>query len=61
MKIYIKIDDTGGYPEGIIPHMVKAIIAFNFHLNYFYDAHIFVNLAYRSKFRRLPDKKEGKK
>lgn len=37
MKIYILIDDTGGYPEGIISHMVKAIKAFRFRLNYFYD------------------------
>lgn len=41
MKIYIKIDDTGGYTEqGIIWHMLKAVKAFKFHLNYFYDANI---------------------
>jgi hypothetical protein len=45
MKIYINISDTGGYPKGVIPHMIKAIKAFRFHLNYFYDAHILKHLV----------------
>jgi hypothetical protein len=47
MKIYIKIDDTGGYPKGIIQHMMKVIKAFKFQLNFFYDANIFKHLAHR--------------
>lgn len=41
------IDDTGGYPEGIIQHMIKAVKAFKFHLNFLYDANIFKHLAHR--------------
>ena len=48
MKIYIKIDASGGYPGGIISHMIKAIKAFHFQINYFYDEDIFVSLAHGS-------------
>lgn len=59
MKVFFKIDDTGGYPEGIIPHMVKAVSAFCFHLNYFYDAHLFVNVAGRTKPRGQSHKEKS--
>jgi len=44
MKMLINISGTHGYPEGIIPHMVRAVRAFYYHLNYFYDANILKTL-----------------
>lgn len=61
MKIFFKISDTGGYPEGIIPHMIKAISAVRFHLNYFYDAYIFKYMVDRYQFRQQLNQKTGKK
>lgn len=60
MKIFIRIDDTGGYPRGIVAHMIEAIQAYHFHLNYFYDANIFINLANRPFIGAKHDKEKGK-
>ena len=47
MKLYIKIDDTGGYPTGLIMHMLERIKCFKYQLSYFYDADIFRRMANR--------------
>lgn len=45
MKIYIKIDGTGGYSKGIIPYMMRIVKTFKFQLNYFYDANLLEHMA----------------
>jgi len=60
MKVLINISGTHGYPEGIVHHMVHTIKAFHYHLNYFYDANILIDMANRSKSRNKSDKKESK-
>ena len=59
MKVYLKIADTGGYPEGVIPHMIHAIKAIHFQLNYFYDADILKCLANGPFFRNKSDQKKS--
>ena len=59
MKIYFKISDTGGYSEGVIPHMIKNVSAFHFHLNYFYDENILVNLVNGPKPWRVINKEKS--
>ncbi len=60
MKMLINISGTHGYPEGIIPHMAQAVQAFYYHLNFFYDANILIDMANRQKSRNKSDKKESK-
>lgn len=60
MKMLINISGTHGYPEGIIPHMIRAVQAFYYHLNFFYDANILIDMANRQKSRNQPNKKESK-
>lgn len=60
MKIFFKISDTGGYPEGIIPHMIKAIFAVRFHLNYFYDANLLINVVNGPQPWRKSDEEKSK-
>lgn len=61
MKFFINISGTHGYPEGLINHMVQAVSAFHYHLNYFYDANIPINLVNGPLLRGKSYKEKGKK
>jgi hypothetical protein len=61
MKIFINIFDTGGYPkDGVIKHMIQTVKAQYFHLRYFYDAHIFIDLVNGPQSWNKSYKKESK-
>lgn len=60
MKFFINISGTHGYPQGVIPNMIKNVNATHFHLNYFYDANILINLADRPIIGTKSHKEEGK-